>query len=119
MRLYTGKKLPRGTFRSVSGHHEGVGPGRNSKKSPEYSSYFGMLLRCYTKTTNGYYAYGGRGVRVCQRWVDSFEHFLLDLGPRPDGHSLDRINPDGNYTPSNCRWASASIQATNKRRKAA
>ena len=116
--LYTQTRLPRGTFRLVDDHHT-VRPGstsyKNTIKSAEYSSYFNMIIRCYYESSPTFENYGARGIRVCRRWIESFEAFLRDMGPRPDGMSLDRVNPDGHYTPANCRWATASEQAVNKR----
>lgn len=75
-----------------------------------------MKNRCYNENTYKYPDYGGRGIIVCKRWVDSFANFIADMGKRPSKkHSLDRINVNGNYTPSNCRWATPKQQARNKR----
>lgn len=76
-----------------------------------------MKSRCTNAKTKGYEYYGGRGVIVCERWLNSFEAFLSDMGKKPSkALSLDRINPYGNYEPSNCRWATKAEQATNQRR---
>ncbi|PWT89275.1 MAG: hypothetical protein C5B54_09170 [Acidobacteria bacterium] len=75
-----------------------------------------MLGRCYRTTDAAFADYGGRGIKVCQRWLDSFENFLADMGSRPSmQHSLDRRDGNGDYEPNNCRWATKSEQAQNRR----
>lgn len=75
-----------------------------------------MIRRCYDSKTERYKSYGGRGITVCDTWREDFNNFLNEMGEAPsDGHSIDRINPDGNYNVDNCRWANALTQARNKR----
>jgi hypothetical protein len=88
---------------------------RYGGKSPEYSSWNAMVQRCTNVNANWYQCYGGRGISVCPQWLNSFEAFLADAGPRPVGHSLDRIDNDGNYEPGNVRWATAKEQRQNQR----
>lgn len=84
----------------------------------EYISYTSMKSRCYYPRSVGYKWYGAMGVTVCDRWRTSFANFIQDMGPRPTRkHSIDRIDPCGNYEPSNCRWATSEVQASNKRRR--
>lgn len=79
----------------------------------EHRIWCGMLTRCYNPKATGFCYYGGRGIRVCERW-HSFQNFIRDIGDRPsNGHSLDRINNAGNYEPGNCRWATRSQQRRN------
>ena len=81
-----------------------------------YRSWFAMRDRCEDPKAVSYKWYGGRGIKVCDAWQD-FLTFYRDMGDRPDGMTLDRINPDGNYEPGNCRWATAKEQAANKRKR--
>ncbi len=88
-----------------------------SAKNPEWWTWCGMLARCSNPTHRSFPNYGGRGIRVCDRWKASFLDFLADVGPKPSAtHSIDRINNDGNYEPGNCRWATATEQVRNNRR---
>ena len=81
--------------------------------SREYSTWTSMRERCGNKNCHAYRLYGGRGIKVCERW-NKFSNFFADMGPRPEGHSLDRINGNGNYEPSNCRWADDFVQSQNR-----
>ena len=80
-----------------------------------YSTYYGMISRCYNESNDSYIYYGGRGIKVCDRWLESFENFLADMGEKPSkDHSIDRINVNGNYEASNCKWATKIEQENNK-----
>lgn len=82
---------------------------------PLYSAWLGMRNRCYSRTNPKYQDYGGRGIRVCARWVASFDAFADDMGDKPTGTSLDRVDVNGHYEPSNCRWATPQQQSDNQR----
>lgn len=87
-----------------------------SGETKEYVTWRAMKARCGAPSNTAWHKYGGAGVRVAPEWSASFEAFLDDMGPRPDGCSLDRINPHLGYEPANCRWATAAEQARNQRR---
>ena len=89
----------------------------NKINTPEYLSWKSMKLRCLNKNATGYKNYGGRNILICDRWRDNFINFLEDMGVRPQGTSLDRIDVNGNYEPTNCRWATTKEQSKNKRIK--
>ena len=86
------------------------------KLLPEYKSWVGMKQRCYYPNSSQFSIYGARGIKVCQRWKDSFENFLEDMGSKPNNsYTIDRIDVNGNYEPNNCKWIPFCEQGKNKR----
>lgn len=84
--------------------------------TPEYQAWRSMYQRCTNPNNPQYNLYGGRGIKVCNRWRESFDNFYADMGPRPGGeYSIDRVDANGDYEPGNCRWATPAQQSNNKR----
>jgi hypothetical protein len=100
-------KPPDGT--KTHGHATG------GKVSAEYRCWQAIKNRCLNPKVPQYPDYGGRGIKVCERWQESFENFLADVGYRPPGGSIDRIDPNGNYEPGNVKWSTAKEQNRNQR----
>ncbi len=91
------------------------GENHGLRETPEYRTWKAMRRRCFSPSDKKFKSYGGRGISICKEW-DSFPQFLSDMGTRPSKqHSIDRINNDGNYSPSNCRWAITTQQNRNRR----
>lgn len=88
--------------------------GHSKNRTPTYYSWEAMKTRCLNSNSKDYNHYGGRGIMICERWM-VFENFLADMGERPEGKTIDRIDNNGNYEPSNCKWSTMKEQNRNKR----
>jgi hypothetical protein len=99
------------------GHGRRHGHSPRGTRTPTYESWAAMIKRCTNPKIKYFKYYGGRGIRVCERWR-SFENFLADMGERPEGTTIDRYpDKNGNYEPGNCRWATSKEQGRNKRKR--
>ena len=95
------------TTKTIHGH-------RGMKNTKTYTTWLSMKQRCLNPNHTFYHYYGGRGITICNRWINSFKNFLEDMGERPINKTLDRVNSNGNYEPENCKWSTPKEQVANR-----
>lgn len=123
-RIVVGMNLRKGLTNSCGCLHKEIAKEEGKKTATHgmaltraYKTWIAMVRRCTKPTDQAWKHYGQMGITVCERWINSFENFYADMGDRPDGMSIDRINPFNGYSPDNCRWATALTQARNTQLK--
>ena len=118
LKIIMGKYIKNGNIKSCGCRRLKHGDYIGSKPTCEWKSWDSLKQRCTNSNNKDYHNYGGRGIKVCKSWLNSYKLFLQDMGRKPSiKHSIDRINNDGNYEPSNCRWSTMKEQSNNTRRQ--
>lgn len=123
-KVIIGTNLRKGLTKSCGCLHKEIAREEGKKTAthgraltPAYRTWVAMVRRCTKPTDQAFWRYGGKGVTVCDRWLNNFENFYADMGDRAEGMTLDRINPFRGYSPDNCRWADSKTQANNTQHK--
>jgi hypothetical protein len=123
-KVIIGTNLRKGLTKSCGCLHKEIAREEGKKTAthgraltPAYRTWVAMVRRCTKPADQAFWRYGGKGVTVCDRWLNNFENFYADMGDRAEGMTLDRINPFRGYSPDNCRWADSKTQANNTQHK--